>query len=543
MSSDDPISYLDIGDAILAGQWQDVINGYWSPLYPALLGVATHITGQMSSLEFLTVKLVNLAITTIALGAFTFLLSQLIRFSRLDHPGTEPGEGPIPERAWLISGYALFIWAALAWTDVRSDTPDMLVAALFYSACAFLLRIRIQPDRWKPYALLAVALALGYLAKSVMFPIALVTLTMAAVIEWRHMRTLRRSAIAGFVFFLLAGPYLGALSIEKGRLTFGDSGKLNYQWIVVGEIAGWRHWQGQPPHRGTPVHPTRQIHAQPEAYEFGKPVGGTYPPWFDPSYWYEGLETTFIPSKQRWTIEKNMARYSELFLGYLLFGIMALGALRGNPKAVLRDISRGWFLIIPAAAGLAAYMIGAGIAARGGGLPHQPHTRYIAPFIVALFAGGLCGLRVPDSPLSRRLVLGMTTSLALILAVQLGYSAVGNLQEALRNPRSNIQWEIARKLHALGIRPKDPVAVLGWYGQRFHWTRLARVRVVAEAPAYSAYVNSTPQVQTQVLDAIMKTGARIVVQQAEECGAPPTAPCPQAPWQPLGHHYYALFFR
>ena len=34
LASDDIIAYLDIGDAYLKGNWQEAINGYWSPLYP-----------------------------------------------------------------------------------------------------------------------------------------------------------------------------------------------------------------------------------------------------------------------------------------------------------------------------------------------------------------------------------------------------------------------------------------------------------------------------------------------------------------------------
>jgi hypothetical protein len=34
----DGISYLDMGDAIVRGDWRMALNGYWSPLYPFLLG-------------------------------------------------------------------------------------------------------------------------------------------------------------------------------------------------------------------------------------------------------------------------------------------------------------------------------------------------------------------------------------------------------------------------------------------------------------------------------------------------------------------------
>ncbi|MBA3714787.1 MAG: hypothetical protein H0W76_20390, partial [Pyrinomonadaceae bacterium] len=38
--SPDGISYLDMGDAYWRGDFQMAINGYWSPLYSWLLGLA-----------------------------------------------------------------------------------------------------------------------------------------------------------------------------------------------------------------------------------------------------------------------------------------------------------------------------------------------------------------------------------------------------------------------------------------------------------------------------------------------------------------------
>ena len=39
----DGVSYLDIGDAYLRGDWKAAINGYWSPMYSVVLGTAMRI--------------------------------------------------------------------------------------------------------------------------------------------------------------------------------------------------------------------------------------------------------------------------------------------------------------------------------------------------------------------------------------------------------------------------------------------------------------------------------------------------------------------
>jgi len=36
----DGVSYLDLSDAVVDGSWRGLVNAYWSPLYPLLLGLA-----------------------------------------------------------------------------------------------------------------------------------------------------------------------------------------------------------------------------------------------------------------------------------------------------------------------------------------------------------------------------------------------------------------------------------------------------------------------------------------------------------------------
>src|SRR5215470_106225 len=36
----DGVSYLDMGDAFMKGDWSAAVNAYWSPLYAVILGLA-----------------------------------------------------------------------------------------------------------------------------------------------------------------------------------------------------------------------------------------------------------------------------------------------------------------------------------------------------------------------------------------------------------------------------------------------------------------------------------------------------------------------
>ena len=58
------------------------------------------------------------------------------------------------------------------------------------------------------------------------------------------------AAVVGAVFAMVAGPYVAALSMQKHRFDFGDSGSLNYAWFAGGtHIPAERH--ATPPRRGT----------------------------------------------------------------------------------------------------------------------------------------------------------------------------------------------------------------------------------------------------------------------------------------------------
>ena len=55
----DGISYLDLSDAVVTGNWSRLLNLYWSPLYPALIGAGRAITGVGAQNEIPLVHAVN----------------------------------------------------------------------------------------------------------------------------------------------------------------------------------------------------------------------------------------------------------------------------------------------------------------------------------------------------------------------------------------------------------------------------------------------------------------------------------------------------
>jgi hypothetical protein len=112
----------------------------------------------------------------------------------------------------------------------------------------------------------------------------------------------------------VAGPYVIALSVARGRLLLGDAGILNYAWFVhpTRHVIPEEHWQGGPDPYGRPLHPTRRRWINPDVFEFAQPVPGVYPPWTDPSYWLEGLRWQFDVAAVVTAIGINLRLYADL---------------------------------------------------------------------------------------------------------------------------------------------------------------------------------------------------------------------------------------
>jgi hypothetical protein len=239
----DAVSYLTIARKYRAWEFNDAINGYWSPLLSWLvapllcLGAPTEVTG----------KCLEIAIGAGALAAVWWFGKQL--------------ELPEAVRVWTT----LTLVPAVAMYALTDTTPDLLVAFLL----AVYLGVVIGPDYPRsPWQGAACGLlgALAYLAKAYAFPFFLTHfLAVSAYLALRRrssgveMRRLGAATAAGLlVFAVVAGGWVGLLSRKYSRPTIGTTGA--YQFSLRG--------QG---------HPTD--------------VGGLYPPanqlaisaWEDPS--------------------------------------------------------------------------------------------------------------------------------------------------------------------------------------------------------------------------------------------------------------------
>lgn len=526
------VSYLDMADAYRRGDWRAALVANWSPSYPWLLALMMLVVNPSGRWEFTAVHALNFLIYLVALASFSMFMRELLK--------AEKGAAAIeklPDWSWLLLGYSLFTWSIIRLVPTHQPEPDLLVCALVYLIFAALFRIRTRALTWREAVFLGVLLALGYFTKGIMFPMAFVFACVALVLAGRSAERLYKVVVAFSVFLLLSVPYIVVLSQATGRWTFSDAGRLNYAW-EINQVKKWNHWQGEEVVYGTPVHPTRKIYDNPPVYEFATPFEVTYAPWYDPSYWYEGVKPTFELHKQLAVVEGN----AKILLSFLVNSpgpgrvrFVAWGGLGSNIEttvgplltlfcvmllvtvgqvSVLPRIAGHWFLLVPIGAALGTY-----------GLLHF-EGRYIAAYVVVLWMVLYRSVAVAHRPESKRQFTAMLASAAVITAVTLmpeaaqaglhaaRYLAHGNTDTPFFQS-GYTNWKVAEYLRKAGLRAGDRVGAVGWTYSAY-WARMARVRIVVEVPAEgaTAFWSSDPANRTVVLQLFRHAGAKAIVAKA-----------------------------
>ena len=161
----DGISYVDMGDAQLRGDWAMGINPYWSPLYPLLQGAALRLTKPSTYNQLFVIAIADFLIYLFALACFDFLLRTVTGDLRAAHKIGQNDNG-LPDCAIFAIGFAVFFWSSISLITMQSPTPDILMAGFLYLATGLLLQLWARPERFLYFVILGIVLGLGYLAKA-----------------------------------------------------------------------------------------------------------------------------------------------------------------------------------------------------------------------------------------------------------------------------------------------------------------------------------------------------------------------------------------
>lgn len=471
----DARSYIEITHAYLRHDWAMAINAYWSPLCSWYAAAVLAVTRPSWRWEIPTLHASNLLIFVAAIAAFEFLWKAIPRH-----------ESGLPVPILWVFGYSLFVWLTLG-----LGGPDLLVVVMVYLTAGLVVRIRSSPET-KYFVWLGVALAFGYFAKAVLFPMAFVFLMVLLIAQAPP----KKIALSAVIFFAISAPWIALLSHAKQHLTFSESGPLTLAW------SNWnipvRNWQGQPVGSGTPTHPTRLIHQHPDVFEFNGPINASYPPWQDPSYWNDGLRFHFVPS----VVLKHVLLNARSILSYFLhpkvwvLAMLVLAAL--SARSSWAGIAAHWFLLLPAIAAFAMYSL------------TFAEYRYMPAWEMLVFAAFLFGLRIPAEPRRRVLPwLAGATAAVMLLSSANGIRAMFAYG---RHDDATPQYRIVEELQQLGVSDGTKVAAIG-FDNDAEWAYLARLFVVAEINLDQTceFWSANPATQREVLDQLKRSGASLVV--------------------------------
>ena len=349
----DGLSYLDMGSESLKSGPSSLVNGYWSPLYPALIGLTFAVVRPSLSAEFPVVHLVNFLIFCVALLCFGFFIKSWTGVQQ-NRGASEHNEIPADIRLFYL---LIFFWCTVEFTRPSMETPDMCVTALVFLAAGMCCRICSLGFRWRHALILGTVLGLGYYAKASMFPIGLALLALLLVLPPPGRSARLKVALACLTFFIVAAPLVSLVSKKVGHLSTGEAGPLAYALYVNG-LPPYPAWNPGPlaGHEvlyGIPEHRLPTILYKPIVLDFAVPAQGTNSLSYNRAYWFAGAKSRFDPWQQWAAVKMNCRFFHSVSLRMvpLLSGAVVLWiiGLPGNLRCRPHN-SSVWLTMWPLAA-------------------------------------------------------------------------------------------------------------------------------------------------------------------------------------------------
>jgi hypothetical protein len=321
----DGVAYLELAHRLGRGDWSGFVQGYWSPLYPALLAVPLSLGSLAGAQAIVAAHVLN---AVIALGAIAML-------HRTPWLRARP--------AWLLFALTAFLVSSARTVRVDAVTPDLLL--LF--ATIGLGREVLRTDGWRGGPAGAWA-ALAFLAKTSTWPWLVVIGAAAWLTCWR---TARRPALA-VATTIVAIPLLAwslLVAREPGEASISSAGRLNACWYLYS-------CDGRTPdsHRGD----HEDYHAEQVASGATARVASfddatwTYAPWSDPAAWQDRLVTqervapSVLEYLSYWGVQLGLVvgLWCALLLALVIVPVIAATTRPPGPRVPWRTPA-GWVLL------------------------------------------------------------------------------------------------------------------------------------------------------------------------------------------------------
>lgn len=406
----DGVSYLDLATRLGVGDWSHFVQGYWSPLYPALVAVGAVLSGRSGPGLIGVVHVVNTAIALFGVAVIWWVArrSGSVIFAR--------------------GAFAAFLVCSAEAPRLEAVTPDLLlVAFVALIGGELLLYGGRRPAR------LGLWMGLAFLTKTSMWPWMVASLLAWALLHRNRIALVtvgKAAAVCAIVMSLWVVP----MSIKQGAPTLGSAARLNACWYI-------RECDSRSPdtHREEhqAYHPfdAGSSHGRIALFE-GTPW--TYLPWSDPTAWASGLLSASkgTPTLQQHVVytAKQLALVVGIWMPHIWFAILLpIGWLmrrRGMWGELVRGRGDAGLVVALGALGILQFVA------------VHVEPRLVAPFTLLLALGALGWLTgVAGGPEVERPVPKATSRLTLLL------SGIGLL---LALPRAALhaagQWETATQV-------------------------------------------------------------------------------------------------
>jgi hypothetical protein len=493
----------------------------------------------------------------LAVVAFTDALIQLRELRETSTAGRNPLPFLLDRYPLRYLGMAILVISSQRELSMGKVRPDALLLAFLLFALAALLK-HLATNHLRYAALMGVGLGLAYLTKSFafVFTFLCVLALMAFRYFWQRQPIVRIAASAVLVFVcfsIVAGPYIAALSHQKGRFDFGDSGNLNYVWFVAG-TEKMHLQQNQTALFGSAdvhlQHPEKQLLDSPPMFSYKQLPYGTYPDWFDTSFFNERIKAHMNPRLQIIVIGQCIMRILRYMCNHPeAYALLAVLLLLGARLYPAWRLTANAFWLVPFLLGIATLCI-YGIV--------NVEDRYLSAAFLVLLLPLFAAMRISPATehatiLSIATRTGASAAIALLALLAVGESArtVGELRRHLVFALSPTGWydhdifPAAHALNDLGVGPGDSVACIGTIACLYdiYWARLAGVRILTEIyvpnPPLYPYLAAMPN-REQAYDVARREGAKVLVGYFDPGLMTGTNPV-SAGWHELGQtHFYAL---
>lgn len=449
----DGVSYIDLARAVAAhGPWA-ALNGYWSPLYPVVIGALLKLVRPAPELLY---PLVRALTFTIFVGT-TLAFDRLIRLACTHSPAYQSARPWVRAVAMVVfwEAYALFVLKAVGLGLV---TPDMGVTFVICWAGGALVQLVAARRGARWWVLLGAVLAVGYWWKAILFPVGGVILLVAFAIAWSRRDSVRGPAYAATVFAALALALIVPVSRLAGRPTFSETGRLNQLWYSNSAPYVWTLCLDA--HGTLPL--TRAKAVRTDSVVARAPLTcvlpdrwpeATLPMWYDPSWWYRDTHAYFDVGETMHAVRNDIVYLREALA--TAAPAFTVGVLVVAAAALLTWSSMGaaWPLVLVGAIATTFYLL------------VYVELRHVAPFLVTSV------IAVSLALLSKRgrWRVALLTALAAagLVDVERYVSEpllieLSILRHEIRgDPRpQQVSATVARLLTARGLQPGDRVATV-----------------------------------------------------------------------------------